>query len=151
MSDNIGGIKKIYITLPNHVKGVVNIDGCHAKIFMQPFGQWADIPFQHNSVKMNLPPTSTNSETLYDIDISFNIPRHLFSGNIENIVKSATINRCLLKYETNNDEEYIVGTETYTLKVEHEILHPGNPSGFSGHKITLSGKLLHPQLQLTES
>lgn len=143
-NDNIGGLKKIEILAVNQIR--VMYESGFATVLLTDTGKWSSVPFQGKSCTIEVTPEDTPSGRLYNIDINIFIPRHLLTAALENQIKRLLSYGGIIRYTTGNDEIFVIGSKQYPLISIYKYLHPGASEGFSGKKLILSGKNLHPQL-----
>lgn len=147
-NDNIGGFKKIEILPANQIR--LMYESGVATVLLKEIGKWTAIPFQQKSCTIDVAPEETPSGTLYTIDVTIFIPRHLLTPEIGNQLKLFLVYGGILRYTSCNDESFVAGSRQYPLTSANRYLHPGAPEGFSGYRLSLSGKNLYPQLPYKE-
>lgn len=149
MADNMGGISCAWFIFPQLVKSIVTDSGL-ARVTLTTGSQWVPIHPGRYGVTVKVEPQTAEAGTLYNVSCTIQIPKQYM--NADRIAFCERMNRLggVMKYRNFNGDLFVVGSDRFPLKCNFETLHPSSPGGFSGYKLTITGKQLHPQLQVAE-
>lgn len=149
MADNMGGISETWFVLPMEIKSIVTGSGS-AQVKLKDSVAWFPIhPGRYGAV-IKVESQTSEAGTLYNVSGTIQIPRQYLDASGVTFCERMSRMGGVLKYKNYNGDLFVVGSDRFPLKCNFEILHPSNPGGFSGYKLTISGKQLTPQLQITE-
>ncbi|RHJ83528.1 hypothetical protein [Parabacteroides sp. AM08-6] len=149
MADNMGGISETWFVIPKDVKNIITGSGL-AKVILKDGAVWFPVHIGRYGTVIKVEPQTADAGTLYNVSATIQIPRQYLDEAGMFFCKRLNRTGAVIKYKNFNGDWFVVGSERFPLKCTFEILHPNNPGGFSGYKLTISGKQLSPQLQITE-
>lgn len=149
MADNMGGISETWFVLPKEIKNVVMGSGS-AQVVLMDGATWFPVRSGRYGAIVKVEPQTSEAGTLYNVSGTIQIPRQYLDASGVTFCERMSRMGGVLKYKNYNRDLFVVGSDRFPLKCNFEILHPSSPGGFSGYKLTISGKQLTPQLQVTE-
>ena len=149
MADNMGGISYAGFVLKKDVQSIVT-EKVMSRVNLKAGCQWFAIHPGRYGITVKVEPQKSESGTLYNVSCTIQIPKQYLDTS--GIAFCERMNRLggIMKYQNFNGELFIAGSDRFPLKCNFEILHPSSPGGFSGYKLTITGKQLHPQLRVAE-
>lgn len=148
MADNMGGISDAWFVFSSHIASMRQ-EGDKVRIELKA-GEWINLHPGKYGTTITVAPQKDDSGTLYNVSGTIQIPRQYMTDSLwQDCVR---LNRlpAVIKYRNLNGELFVIGSDRFPLKCSFETLHPSSPGGFSGYKISISGKQLTPQLQAIE-
>ena len=149
MADNMGGISEIWFVLPMEIKSFVTNFG-NTQVKLKDGVAWFPIRPSRYGTVIKVEPQTSDAGTLYNVSGTIQIPRQYLDTIGQAFCERMSRMGGVLKYKNYSGDLFVVGSEHFPLKCNFEILHPSSPGGFSGYKLTISGKQLTPQLQIVE-
>lgn len=147
MADNMGGISYAWFVFPSDVQSIVT-ENVMSIVNLKAGRQWSAIHPGRYGVTVKVEPQRSESGTLYNVSCAIQIPKQYLDANGIAFCKRMSRLGAIMKYKNFNGDLFVVGTESFPLKCNFETLHPSSPGGFSGYKLTITGKQLHPQLRV---
>lgn len=149
MADNMGGISETWFVLPMEIKTLVTGSGS-AQVTLKAGIAWRMIRPSRYGAIIKVEPQTSEAGTLYNVSATIQIPRQHLDASGQAFCEQMSRMGGVVKYKNFNGELFVVGSERFPLKCNFEISHPSSPGGFSGYKLTITGKQLTPQLQVME-
>lgn len=149
MADNMGGVSYAWFVFPSDVQSIVT-DGVLSRVNLKAGSNWLAIRPGRYGVTVKVEPGRSEAGTLYNISCTIQIPKQYLDANKITFCERMSRLGGIMKYQNFNGDRFVVGSDRFPLKCNFEILHPSSPGGFSGYKLTITGKQLHPQLQIME-
>lgn len=143
----MGGITNASFIFPQEVEFMNSIfpkvsvklkDGC----------VWREIKASRYGISTRVDPQQTDAGTLYNISGDIQVPKQNMNSSGMTFCNQLTLLGGIMKYTTGNGDVFVLGSVVYPLHLFFEIITPNSPTGFSGYKLTFSGKQLTPQLLL---
>ncbi len=147
MNDNIGGISFPKLISKRDV-AEMKILNSSCSITLKDGGKWMDISSGKYDTSVTVNPEISDSGTLYSITATIQVPRQNMNDELYKEVRSLIKSGIIMSYKIFTNETFVIGTKTFPLKGKFETIQAQQPSGFSGYKITLTGKQTVPQLSL---
>lgn len=149
MADNMGGISYAWFILPVDVQSIVTDNGL-SRINLKAGSQWKPVHPGRYGVTVKIEPQRSEAGTLYNVSCTIQVPRQNLDASGIAFCEQMTRMGGIMKYRNFNGDLFVVGSDRFPLKCNFEILHPNSPGGFSGYKLNITGKQLHPQLRIAE-
>ena len=149
MADNMGGISNVWFIFSTKVERVVEKE-LSATVILKSGNDWIQIKPGRYGATVKVDPQDSESGMLYNITATIQVPKQNLDNNA--IVYCNRLNRltAIMKYQNYNGDIFILGSPSFPLRCRFEILHPSNPGGYNGYKLTVTGKQLFPQLRLQD-
>lgn len=149
MADNMGGISTAWFILSSLVERVTE-NRISTSVILKSGKTWTQIKLGRYGANVKVEPQESDAGTLYNITATLQIPRqNLNDASIEYFMRLSR-GTAVMKYQNYNGDVFIVGSPRFPLKCKLEVLHPSSPGGYSGYKLTVTGKQLTPQLILQD-
>lgn len=147
MADNIGGISNAWFVFSSLVTQMIET-GLSVSVTLKPGNDWMPVNPGRYGTTLKVEPQESEAGTLYNITATIQIPRQNLDDQGIEYCKRLNRIKAIMKYQNYNGDVFIVGSPRFPLKCKFETLHPSSPGGYSGYKLTVSGKQLSPQLLL---
>ena len=148
MADNMGGISDAWFAFSMQIASVSQ-EADKVKVGLKS-GGWINLHPGRYGTSIKVEPQESESGTLYNVSGSLQIPRQYMTSDLWQKCERLNHLTAIFKYKHFSGDTFVVGSDRFPLKCKFEVLHPSDPSGVSGYKISLSGKQLVPQLQLID-
>lgn len=149
MADNMGGISGAWFVFPQDVQNILTAGGL-SRVNLKADCVWRPIRPGRYGASVKVEPQSSEAGTLYNVSGTIQIPKqYLDQAGIAFCERMARLGG-VMKYRNFNGDLFVVGSDRFPLKCNIETLHPSSPGGYSGYKLTITGKQLAPQLQVSE-
>jgi len=143
--DNIGGIISAQYCFADHVKSCA-IVGEQIIVTLPVSKPWVDFKATPGKIEITVTPGDENGLTPYIVAGVIYCPR--FSLTRYNEFSSFRIRKFLIKYITGNGDILVAGDKEHPLTIKAENVNPGQANGYSGTKLSISGRMTHPELSL---
>lgn len=147
MSDNIGGIKSPKLVSVNDIDKM-QVNNIGSTISLNDGKTWVDLPDGRYGTSVSIVPDVSDAGTAYSITASIQIPRQNMTDKLYSELTRLVKGGIVMSYMVFSNETFIAGTLQYPLRGKIETLQAQLPGGFSGFKISLSGKQTIPQQRL---
>jgi len=145
--DNIGGIVSAEYCLVENVKSCAVI-GSKIIVSLQVDKPWKEIPATPGKIEITVTPGNESVLTPYTVAGIIYCSRFSLVEYGELLVIG--YHKILLKYITANGDSLVAGDKENPLTVKIENVNPSKANGYSGTKLTISGIMKHPELELVE-
>jgi hypothetical protein len=142
--DNIGGINKARYCFSTDVETCVVLTN-KICISLIKGKVWKDFQATPGKIEITVTPTDVTNN-LYTVSGTIFIPKLHELTFCEKIQFKSR--RILIEYTTNNGDVLIAGDKENSIRALVEDVTPSAASGYSGHKITISGTMKHTSLPL---
>lgn len=149
MADNMGGISNAWFIFSSLVEQVIE-DRIFASVVLKSGNAWTSIKPGRYGATVKVEPQESDAGTLYNVTATMQVPRQNLDDNGIEYCKHLSRMPAVMKYQNYNGDVFVIGSPRFPLKCKFEILHPSNPGGYSGYKLTVTGKQLSPQLLLQD-
>ena len=148
MADNMGGISNAWFIFSTKVERVVETE-LSASVILKSGNDWMQIKPGRYGATVKVDPQDSESGMLYNITVTIQIPKQNLDNDGIEYCKRLNRSTAVMKYQNYNGDIFVLGSPRFPLRCRFEILHPSSPGGFSGYKLTVTGKQLSPQLLLS--
>lgn len=145
--DNIGKILSAEYVIADNVKTCAVI-GSKLKLGLPAGKTWIDFKATPGKIEITVTPGDESGLTPYTVAGTIYCPRFSLSRYGELV--SLQFHKILLKYITGNGDVLVAGDKETPLTVKSENVNPSQTNGYSGVKLTISGTMRHPELELAE-
>lgn len=145
MADNIGGIVKAMFIFPQEIE-IMNSTFPSAAIKLKSGCSWKEIKSSKFGINPVVTPQQSDAGILYSVSGTILIPRQNLNDTDMIYCNHLTLLGGIMRYQTANNDDFVIGSILYPLKFLFEIANPNNTTSFSGYKLSLTGKQLSPQL-----
>lgn len=149
MADNMGGISNAWFIFSQKVVRVVETE-LSATVVLKSGNDWMPIKPGRYGATVKVDPQDSESGMLYNITVTIQLPKQNLDNNAIEYCKRLNRLTAIMKYQNFDGDIFILGSPSYPLRCRFEILHPSSPGGYSGYKLTVTGKQLSPQLRLQD-
>jgi len=143
--DNIGGIVSASYAIAENVKSCAVL-GSKIIVSLPTNKPWNEIPATPGKIEITVTPGDESGLTPYTVAGTIYCSRF----NMKSLMKTYSLmfHKILLKYVTGNGDVLVAGDKENPLTVKVENVNPSQANGFSGTKLTISGTMKHPELEL---
>lgn len=142
--DNIGGYNKIEVYPAENWIEITLINGFYQINYLDPF---FSLPFNKESAQITAVPDDTGAGLFFTNDAECIIPYTELTAGLKNILDRYNNTYCVIRFVTNNNEVFILGSKNYPLTMLVEKQLPGSVSNLSGWKLTFKGISTHDLLE----
>ena len=145
--DNIGGIIMVEYCLADNVKTCAVV-GSKIIVSLPTSKPWVELPATPGKIEITVTPGDESGLTPFTVAGTIYCPR--FGLARYNELIKFQFHKTLIKYRTGNGDVLVAGDKENPLTIKHENINPSQANGYSGVKLTISGTMRHPELELAE-
>ncbi len=144
--DNIGGLVSPEFISVSGIANMTLTDDVYT-IILKNNTEWLAIPVGKYGVTANIQPSETDAGIVYSVNISIQIPRQNVDVELMSLIRTILKGGIIFRYKIFSGDKFILGSPRFPLRGKIEVIHAQQASGFSGCRITLTGKQLVQQLK----
>lgn len=145
-TDNIGGVLAPEFISVTGIAQMTLADDVYT-IITKDDVEWLPIPVGQYGVSINIQPGESDAGIVYSVNTSIQIPRNNTDYKLIALIRNILKGGIVFRYKTFTGDKFIIGSKRFPLRGKMEYIQAQQASGFSGYRITLTGKQLVPQLK----